>query len=150
MVLDLLENKLRLKARSKARGIQLETSVGPNPAEIEKSWVASPPSLVGPPPFPLIPHGLPRVNTVLPREATAAFLKRDQRTWPFRRRPTPLVPNLPDWAFCLRGLQIFQSTDRPMDTSSFWVGGSAPHTPHLRLRPGGLRPPRTPPLAHPR
>ena len=39
MVLDLLENRLRLKARSKARGIQLESSVGPNLAEIEKSWV---------------------------------------------------------------------------------------------------------------
>ena len=34
MVLDLLENKLRLKPRSKARGIQLESSVGPNPAEM--------------------------------------------------------------------------------------------------------------------
>ena len=25
-----------------------------------------------------------------------------------------------------------------------WVGGYAPHTPHLRLRPGGLRPPGPP------
>ena len=49
MVLDLLENRLRLKARSKARGIQLESSVGLNPAEIEKSWVASPPYGWGPP-----------------------------------------------------------------------------------------------------
>ena len=34
MVLDLLENRFKLKARSKARGIQLESSVGPNPAEM--------------------------------------------------------------------------------------------------------------------
>ena len=59
MVLDLLENRLRLKARSKARGIQLESSVGPNPAEIEKSWVASPPYGWGPP----IPPNPPWVTT---------------------------------------------------------------------------------------
>ena len=41
------ENRLRLKGRWKVRGIQFESSVGPNLAEIEKSWVAYIPRIGG-------------------------------------------------------------------------------------------------------
>ena len=43
----------------------------------------------------------------------------------------------------LEQLQIDPGSAQNRTFHTPWVGGSAPHTPHLRLRLGGLRPPQT-------